>query len=39
MFKILNLNNIKIAGLEKLQRERYEISSEMQNPDAVLLRS
>ncbi|MFA6560121.1 MAG: 3-phosphoglycerate dehydrogenase, partial [Candidatus Obscuribacterales bacterium] len=39
MFKILNLNNIKIAGLEKLPRERYEISSEMQNPDAVLLRS
>ncbi len=39
MYKILNLNNIKVAGLERLPRERYEISSEMQNPDAVLLRS
>lgn len=39
MHKILTLNNIRIAGLERLPRDKYEISSEMVNPDAVLLRS
>jgi len=39
MFKILTLNNISVIGLEKLPRERYEISSEMQHPDAILVRS
>ena len=39
MYKVLTLNNISLAGLEKLPRERYEIASEIQNPDAILLRS
>lgn len=38
-YKILTLNNISVCGLERLPRERYEIASEIQNPDAVLLRS
>jgi len=39
MYKVLTLNNISVAGLEKLPRETYEIASEIQHPDAVLLRS
>lgn len=39
MFKILTLNNISVAGLERLPRDRYEIASEIKNPDAILLRS
>jgi len=39
MYKILTLNNISVVGLERLPRDRYEIASEIQHPDAVLLRS
>ncbi|UCE88710.1 MAG: phosphoglycerate dehydrogenase [Pseudomonadota bacterium] len=39
MYKILTLNNISVAGLERLPREHYEIASEIQHPDAILLRS
>jgi D-3-phosphoglycerate dehydrogenase len=39
MHKILTLNNISVAGLERFAREHYEIASEIQHPDAVLLRS
>ncbi len=39
MHKILTLNNISAAGLERLPREGYEVASEFQNPDAILLRS
>ncbi|MBI5462465.1 MAG: phosphoglycerate dehydrogenase [Gammaproteobacteria bacterium] len=39
MYKILTLNNISVAGLERLPRDRYEIASEIAHPDAVLLRS
>ncbi len=39
MYKILTLNNISVKGLEKLPRERYEVASEIQHPDAILLRS
>ena len=39
MFKIQTLNNISVLGLERLPRERYEVASEIQNPDAVLVRS
>ncbi|MEY3219466.1 MAG: hypothetical protein RIT27_823 [Pseudomonadota bacterium] len=39
MYKILTLNNISVRGLEYLPRDRYEIASEIQHPDAVLLRS
>jgi D-3-phosphoglycerate dehydrogenase len=39
MFKILTYNNISPRGLEKLPRDRYEVASEIQHPDAILLRS
>jgi len=39
MHKILTLNNISVAGLERLPRDKYEVASEIQHPDAVLLRS
>ncbi len=39
MYKILTLNNISAAGLERLPRDKYEIASEIQHPDAILLRS
>ena len=39
MHKILTLNNISVAGLDRLSREKYEIASEIQHPDAILLRS
>jgi len=39
MYKVLTLNNISVVGLERLSRENYEIASEIQNPDAILLRS
>jgi len=39
MFKVLTLNNISVTGLDRLSREHYEIASEIQHPDAVLLRS
>ncbi len=39
MFKIQTLNNISVAGLDRLPRNNYEVSSEMATPDAVLVRS
>jgi len=39
MFKILTLNNISVAGLDRLPRDRYEVASELSRPDAVLVRS
>lgn len=39
MFKILTLNNISVAGLERLPRDRYEVASEITRPDAILVRS
>ena len=39
MHKILTLNNIAVAGLERLPRDRYEVASEMAHPDAILARS
>lgn len=39
MFKVLTLNNISVAGLERLPRDQYEIASELPKPDAILLRS
>lgn len=39
MFKVQTLNNIAVAGLRKLPRERYEVASELTHPDAILLRS
>lgn len=39
MFKVLTYNNISLAGLERLPRDRYEVASEILHPDAILLRS
>lgn len=39
MFKIQTLNNISVLGLERLPRDRYEVASDIKNPDAVLVRS
>ncbi len=39
MYKVLTLNNIAVAGLERLPRDRYEVASEIAHPDAILLRS
>jgi D-3-phosphoglycerate dehydrogenase len=39
MYKVLTLNNISPVGLDRLPREKYEIASEIQHPDAILLRS
>ena len=38
-FKIQTLNNISIKGLERLPRDRFEVASEIGNPDAILVRS
>lgn len=39
VFRILTLDNISVAGLERLPRDRYEVASEINNPDAILVRS
>ncbi len=39
MYKILTLNNISVAGLDRLPRDTYEVASEMARPDAILVRS
>ena len=38
-FRILTLNNISTKGLDRLPREKYEVASGIEHPDAVLLRS
>ncbi|MDD3762180.1 MAG: phosphoglycerate dehydrogenase [Nevskiales bacterium] len=39
MFKIQTLNNISVVGLERLPRDRYEVASDLAQPDAILVRS
>ena len=39
MFKIKTLNKITKQGLDLFDREKYEISEEEKNPDAVIVRS
>ncbi|MCP4288919.1 MAG: phosphoglycerate dehydrogenase [Gammaproteobacteria bacterium] len=39
MYKILTLNNISVAGLDRLPRGTYEVASEIAHPDAIMLRS
>ncbi len=39
MYKVLTLNNIAVAGLRRLPRDHYEVTSESSRPDAVILRS
>ncbi len=38
-FRIQTLNNISAKGLDRLPRDRYEVASGIEKPDAVLLRS
>ena len=38
-FKVLTLNNIAVEGLRRFPRKLYEVSSEMADPDAIVLRS
>jgi D-3-phosphoglycerate dehydrogenase len=39
MFKIQTLNNISGKGLQRLPSESYEVASEVDQPDAIMLRS
>lgn len=39
MYKVLTYNNISAVGLDRFPRDRYEVASEIQHPDAVMLRS
>jgi len=39
MYKIQTLNKIATTGLDLMPRDEYEIASEMNNPDGVVLRS
>ena len=38
-YRIQTLNNISARGLERLPRDRYEIASDLDHPDAILVRS
>jgi D-3-phosphoglycerate dehydrogenase len=38
-YKILTLNSISMEGLQRLPRDRYEVSSDIGHPDAILVRS
>ena len=39
MFKIQTLNKISVVGLNNFPRDNYEVASELNNPDAILVRS
>jgi len=39
MYKLLTLNNIATAGLERLPSERYQVGGDIEQPDAIVLRS
>ena len=39
MHKIQTLNNISKLGLERLPKDRFQISNDLADPDAILLRS
>ncbi|MDR3161385.1 MAG: phosphoglycerate dehydrogenase [Spirochaetaceae bacterium] len=39
MFRIRTMNKISPKGLELFPRDRYEVASELPNPDAILVRS
>jgi len=38
-FKVQTLNNIATVGLDRFPRDRYEVASQIEEPDAILLRS
>jgi len=39
MIKILTLNNISAAGIERLPSDMYQVSDDLSEPDAIMLRS
>ena len=39
MFKIRTYNQLSVKGLNRFDREHYEVASELPHPDAFLLRS
>ena len=39
MYKVLTLNNIAKVGLAKLPASSYQISNDVKDPDAILVRS
>jgi len=39
MFKIKTYNTISVKGLNRFSREKYEVASDIGNPDAYILRS
>jgi len=39
VYKLLTLNNISVAGLDRLPRGKYEVASEITHPDGILVRS
>jgi len=39
MIKILTLNNISAAGIERLPSDMYQVSGDLSEPDAIMLRS
>lgn len=38
-YKILKINNLSPRGLERFPADKYELSSELASPDAIMLRS
>ncbi len=39
MYRIQKFNQISVKGLERFERDRYEIATDIAQPDAILLRS
>ncbi|WP_019626186.1 phosphoglycerate dehydrogenase [Thioalkalivibrio sp. ALJT] len=39
MYRIQTYNNIALRGLERFPRDRYEVASDINQPDALMLRS
>ena len=39
MYNVKILNNISSRALDKLDREKYEVSADIDNPDAIIVRS
>jgi D-3-phosphoglycerate dehydrogenase len=39
MYKIQTLNKIDAKGIDQMDRDQYEVASEFQNPDTILVRS
>lgn len=39
MHRILTLNNISSLGLERLPKDKFQVASDMKDPDGILLRS